>query len=149
MTPRAKAVALLSLSVAYNVVNAQSRASRMPEPIYKQKCIGEFTPERKAEYLKAVGDKRIHPLKTAPWEHTQHQFGFLPFSAGNTNARPIQSAHLISPDATLTRIDIRLDRLRIFEYPGSGKHFVMFTFAADNAVTGGQGSQEAITFSQT
>jgi hypothetical protein len=44
-----------------------------------------------------------------------------------------------------SRINIHLDRLRIFEYPGSGRHQIMFIFKAQNQI---QTVSEPVSFSQ-
>jgi hypothetical protein len=84
-----------------------------------------------------------------PWQHTTHQFGYIGFLApGSTGPQSIQYPGAIAADPTLKnhRVNIHLDRLRIYEYPGRGMHHVMFTFQAQNQLPN---SPEPVSFSQT
>jgi hypothetical protein len=132
------------------------------------KVIGEYTPERVASKLQQMGDpdtanKFMELANTSqaeeglfgsrplqPWEHTAHQYGYIPLRSSEATAlQPIQSASAIEPDKTLknSRINIRIDRLRIYKYPGGGMHNVMLTFAARNQVS--DTLAESVSFSQT
>jgi len=120
--------------------------------IYDAKMIGELPPKEQQDYIDLIGGDSgpgvVIKGGKAPWAHTEHQYGFLPFGDG-TNEQRILSTHTIRADTNLTRVDIRLDRLRVYDYPGTGRHFVLFSFAAQNAPTNSGGAVEGINFSQT
>jgi len=124
------------------------------------KAVGELQLQETLEYLKLIGDQEAatdvlflsfgiqHAQTTSgslpvggrgrvlkPWEHTEHQLGFLP--PGGPYPKLFVPAHRVTPDPSLTKIDISLDKLRVFDYPGSGKHHVLFTFQASNEVRRG------------
>jgi len=131
------------------------------------KTIGEYPPEEIALKLQQMDDPNVAnkfleranvgqigeagiwggPLQ--PWEHATHQFGYIaPLSPGAKDFQPIQYAGALKPDETLknSRINIRIDQLRIYKYPGGGIHNVILTFAAKNQLAD---SAESVTFSQT
>ncbi len=131
------------------------------------KAIGEYSPEEIASKLQQmddpdtankfleranaeqIGEAGIFGGSMQPWEHATHQFGYIaPLSQGVRDLQPIQYAGALKPDETLknSRINIRIDQLRIYKYPGNGIHNVILTFAAQNQVAG---SAESVTFSQT
>lgn len=88
-------------------------------------------------------------VQKQPWNHANHTIGYIaPSQLGTIEPVSIQHASSIQPDLTLknSRIDIHLDLLRIFNYPGTGTHNIMVTFAAQNQVPN---ASEAVTFSQT
>jgi hypothetical protein len=130
--------------------------------------IGELTAEQASYKLEALGYSdiaktvRLEEGKTfslvswpgtgnpKPWQYTSHAFGFIPKS----NSMPpgtldIQDVSNISPDDSLknSRIKIVLNRLRVFDYPGSGVHQILFKFSGQNQVRGGQ--TENVQFTQT
>jgi len=83
------------------------------------------------------------------WKYTTHQFGFIPvLQAGGPTQVAIQQAGTITADTTLKgqAVKITLDRLRVAAYPGNGRHKILFTFRAQNAVSGN--ATETATFSQ-
>ncbi len=89
------------------------------------------------------------------WLNTQHQYGYIaPFSPGKARFHPIQAASNIAADAELKgkRINIRLDALRIYEYPksrfnlGENQHTILFSFEARNQVEDGR--EELAVFNQ-
>ncbi|SRR6266702_1033301 len=89
------------------------------------------------------------------WLDTQHQYGFIPlFEPGTTQSHKIVSASNVLADDTLKnqRINIRLNQLRVYEYPkplinfGDNIHTILFTFEARNQVEGGS---ESVAFNQT
>ena len=89
-------------------------------------------------------------VQNQPWSFTTHQYGYIGFQESRSNdPLTIQNPNTIEPDISLknSRINIRLDRLKIYKYPGSGIHNVMVTFAARNQVA--NNSQESVSFSQT
>ncbi|MBR8828903.1 MAG: hypothetical protein DSM107014_13550 [Gomphosphaeria aponina SAG 52.96 = DSM 107014] len=84
-----------------------------------------------------------------PWSYTTHQFGYIaPLETVSSEPQPILYPGTIAPDDTLknSRINVRLDRLRVYEYPGRGTHNVMVTFATKNQVGD---SEEVVSFNQT
>jgi hypothetical protein len=121
--------------------------------------IGKRSPEEQAEILRELGDdetadalmasrpaattKSIFgggagmPWSPKPWSHTSHSFGFLP-QAGPADPPllPLYHAGQIKADLSLRGacVTIRLDRLRVADYPGGGVHRVLFDFAAVNAI---------------
>lgn len=68
-----------------------------------------------------------------PYEITQHQFGYI---GPATSPSPwyIQDATKIQPDRSLIgkKIIVTLDKLRVYDYPGSGLHQVLFDFSGDH-----------------
>lgn len=84
-----------------------------------------------------------------PWQHTSHQYGFTPLLPPGTNSpQPITPAALILTSAQNLmnkRINVKLDLLRVFEYPGRGEHNILFTFQAQNQLAN---APEPVTFSQ-
>ncbi|PSB04984.1 hypothetical protein C7B64_01745 [Merismopedia glauca CCAP 1448/3] len=88
-------------------------------------------------------------VKNQPWYPATHQYGYIaPRQPGSSKPQPILHPSAIEADPTLknSRINIRLDRLRVYKYPGGGTHNVMVTFEAQNQVGN---VQEAVSFSQT
>ncbi len=87
--------------------------------------------------------------KPEPWQYTSHTFGFIPVSNLNSSKLvEIKHAGNMEPDQSLknSRIKITLDRLRVFDYPGSGIHYILFDFYAQNQV---HGQTEHLHFNQT
>ncbi len=83
------------------------------------------------------------------WKYTAHQFGFIPLVDNpNGEPQPIQYAGAIKADKALkdSRVNVRLDRLRVCSYPGGGEHFILLTFKAQNQVAG---DTEPVSFSRT
>jgi len=135
--------------------------SELIYPNYK--TFGELSQKEREQYLKEIGEKLPENKKTIikdtkgfvffeykrmPYEHTECQIGYLPFVATpDNNLRDVQPSQSIQADSTLNRIDVRLDRLRVYDYPGSGNHQVMFTFQADNSMTQAL-QKENVSFSQ-
>lgn len=87
-------------------------------------------------------------LQNQPWRYTTHQFGYIAPGGGN-EPQSIQYPGAIAPDLSLknSRINIRLDRLRIFDYPGKGMHNILINFTAFNQVKNAE--KELVSFSQT
>lgn len=125
--------------------------------------IGELSAKEKAATLRAMGEKtpKLKSRSSKPqkavqlegffswgprvFEHTSHQFGYIPHLASNKiEPQNIQYPGTIQSKSSLKnqRIDIRLDRLRVHDYPGNGEHLILFTFKIQRA-------QEPISFSQT
>ena len=103
-------------------------------------------PEGAAE-LRGSGAQSFGLFDVKSWKHASHQIGFIP--AGTTgDLVKLQSGGQAAPDPELqnSRVDVRLDRLHIQEYPGIGPHDVMISFSASNQTTT---DSEAVTFNQT
>jgi hypothetical protein len=86
--------------------------------------------------------------KKEPWSYTSHQLGYITPSDNNSNENLIiKNPASIKAHQNLKNkpINIRLDRLYIHDYPGSGTHNIMVTFVARNQLVG---VQESVTFSQ-
>jgi hypothetical protein len=81
-----------------------------------------------------------------PWEYSIHKFGFIDSVDDRSGLGAIAPAERINPDNKLQdgRINIHLNALNIFEYPGSGEHEIMVTFKAQNQIA----TPELVTFSQ-
>ncbi|TWT55702.1 hypothetical protein [Allorhodopirellula solitaria] len=87
---------------------------------------------------------------TRPYEYSNQTIGFLEFvNATTENHVSIQSLGNVSPDSSLkgAAIDIRLDRLRIYDYPGRGKHQIVVQFKANHELSGTD-SPEPVVFNQ-
>jgi hypothetical protein len=107
----------------------------------------EFLERANAEQ---IGEAGIFSGPPHPWEYATHQFGYIaPPEQGVTKLQPIQYAGALQADETLknSRINIRIDQLRIYKYPGGGMHNVILTFAAQNQVI--NNVTESVSFSQT
>lgn len=99
-------------------------------------------------------DYGLESRRRRPWLNTQHQFGFIaPFTPGEKRYYPIRSANnMLADDLVGERLNIRLDYLRIFEYPtslfdfGDNVHSILFTFEARNQVENGK--EEPVAFNQ-
>jgi hypothetical protein len=87
--------------------------------------------------------------------NTQHQYGFIPrFEPGSGRFHNIIAASNAPAGLELKnkRINIKLDYLRVHEYPrpfinlGHNIHTILFTFEARNQIPGGS---EAVAFNQT
>lgn len=129
----------------------------VPKVFPDYKAVGELSQEEKAQYFKEIEEKYPQMVlahkdvfwgdKPKPYEHTEHQIGYLPFfPLEEKTLKEIKPARSIKADTMLKNIDIRLDRLRVYDYPGGGKHQVMFTFKSENNLTDKQ--KESIAFSQ-
>ncbi len=124
----------------------------MKNKIFDEPVIGAWDEHSKGLYLEEIGDEEptvpqssvkaeaFLGRKKRAWEHSEHLIGYIHVDG------TIESALSITSDASLSKIDIRLDRLRVFDYPGRGRHFVLLTFKATNEMSG---SQETIAFNQT
>jgi hypothetical protein len=121
------------------------------------RLIGELPRPELEKTLQEIGvqpaaAKRGAPLRagwwtsTGVWKHTTHQFGYIAPS-DKPGSSEIKSVGAIQADQNLKdqRIDIHLNRLRIFEYPGSGQHRILFTFKAQNQL---EKMAEPVSFSQ-
>lgn len=91
-----------------------------------------------------------------PWEYSTHKLGYFPLrEPGAAHTLDIKDAGAIDPDKKLknSRINIHLDRFRVWKYPGrfpyrSGEHRVLINFVAQNQLPGNL-QAEPISFSQT
>lgn len=130
------------------------------------------TPAEIAQKLREIGDeeaalvyeRRMDPaaetlesrfLPPRAYLNSQHQYGFIPrFIPGTGRYHPITAASNAPTDPALKnqRINVRLDYLRIYQYPqplinlGANSHTILFTFEARNQIPGGS---EAVAFNQT
>ncbi|MEM7539489.1 MAG: hypothetical protein AAF639_45455, partial [Chloroflexota bacterium] len=143
-------------------------------PLAEYKPIGALSTAEKIDILRELGDHEtanelatslgvpetkslFGPVTNAirqwrslkPWEYSTHSFGFLPASTPSTSPMPLYNAGQIEPDRSLyqTAVTIRLDKLRVADYPGWGTHHILFDFSARNAVE--QGHQEHLHYNAT
>lgn len=137
--------------------NMPSNPSRPAHMFPTIRLIGELP---QAELEKALQDLGVQPAptehggpiraswwaSTGAWKWSTHQFGYISPS-GNSASKEIKSVGEIQADKTLVdqRIDIHLNRLRVFEYPGPGQHRILFTFKAQNQL---EKMSEPVSFSQ-
>jgi len=73
--------------------------------------------------------------RVRPWLHTAHAIGYLPpVDAPRSELLRITQASNIEADQTLkgARVKLTLDGLRVADYPGHGRHRILFDFAARN-----------------
>ena len=92
--------------------------------------------------------KFVRGVKKQPWYPATHQYGYIaPRQSDTVEPLPILHPSSIKADPTLknSRINIRLDRLRVYKYPGEGTHNILVTFEAMNQVSD---DQEVVSFSQ-
>ena len=134
--------------------------------------LGGQTPAKIAQKLREIGDEEAalvyeqqldtkavalesRFLPPRAYLNTQHQYGFIaPFVPGTERYHPIVAASNAPADTLLRnqRINVRLDYLRIYQYPqpwinlGDNTHTILFTFEASNQISGGS---EAVAFNQT
>ncbi len=121
--------------------------------------LGKQSPEQIQAKLQEIEGEAVEleSLESAPrpWLNTQHQYGYIAlFTPGAQRYFPIVSASNMSADPNLQgkRINIRLDFLRVYQYPtplfnlGHSVHTILFTFEARNQVEGGQ--VEPVAFNQ-
>ncbi|MEQ1565278.1 MAG: hypothetical protein ABMA64_06540 [Myxococcota bacterium] len=90
-------------------------------------------------------DRGWYTPRVKLWQHSTHRLGFIRLPTDpDRKSVPIVAAGRTEPDLTLRgqRIDIKLDRLRVAEYPGAGPHHVLVTFDAVH------GADEDLTFNQ-
>ncbi|MCK6506316.1 hypothetical protein L6R53_23575 [Myxococcota bacterium] len=82
-----------------------------------------------------------------PWRYAHHQIGFLPSTATGETILPIEPAGTQAADPSLMDqpLEVRLDRIRVEEYPGVGGHKIVVNFEASHQ----QGDRaEALAFNQ-
>lgn len=148
---RLSAIALLIAGVGLKEpASAADGQERLVFP--SAKSLAEESEAERQRYVRDFGDDSPGPHarsygSLAPWEHTYHHVGFMPFSENLIAEQNIVSANTVVPESDLVRIDIRLDRLKVYDYPGKGIHTILFTFGAENMVAGG--APEQASFSQT
>jgi hypothetical protein len=137
-----------------------SRPSRTKSAL---KPIGAMRTSQALELISAAGDPRIKKFQasarklktdvkfesflglggddTPAYKYTEHQFGFLATAGDNPPATTdIADAAAMPPDLTLQNKElmITLDRLRVFDYPGDGRHVVLVDFSADHSTSAGK-----------
>ena len=73
-----------------------------------------------------------------PYEHTSHEYGFVPAGPAINDTVEIVNARTITADSSLknSRIKVTLDSLRVSKYPGGGIHRILFDFYAQNQLPG-------------
>ena len=122
------------------------------------KTIGDNTVLETAIYLKSINDtagfneimraKNINFLAKSisrkPYEFASHAFGYI--DPGKPTE--LKDATNITSKAILKnqKVKISLDMLYVHDYPGNGKHKVLFEFTAKNQLSG---SEETIKYNQT
>lgn len=81
-----------------------------------------------------------------PWKYSAHSIGYLPLLVPGTTAVSLQPLAAVAADASLknARLNVHLDRLNIYDYPGRGNHKVLLNFSAFNQLA----ATEAVSFSQ-
>jgi hypothetical protein len=132
-------------------------ASRPPRMFPTIPLIGELSQPELEKTLKDLGvqpapaepgapKRAVWWKSTGAWKNPTHQFGYISPS-GRPGSKEIKSVGDIEVDTALVdqRIDIHLNRLRVFEYPGSGQHRILFTFKAQNQL---EKMSEPVSFSQ-
>lgn len=124
--------------------------------------IGALTPEQAAQKLREIDDvdtamrltqqartspdtttfgntgwRGFWPFQDKPWQHTEHTFGYLKSPVPGEDVVPILPVENVKPDTSLkgARVKITLDRFYIADYPGRGKHLILFDFSAQNQVS--------------
>ncbi len=142
------------------------------DPFSDHPVIGRLATEEKAELLRELGDAAtadeliaslpaaetksilggggvFMPRTPKPWEHTGHTFGFLPAAPPSGKPLPLFNAGQIEPNPTLrgAAVTVRLDKLRVANYPGKGEHRILFDFYARNALA--RGRQEHLHYNAT
>ena len=82
------------------------------------------------------------------WEHTSYAYGFISESISGSENLPISEAKNIDADNSLknNQITVSLDFLRAYDYPGNGRHRVLFKFNALNHLNG---NVQNLSFNQT
>jgi hypothetical protein len=124
--------------------------------------LGLQSPEAIQAKLEEIGDvdravsySLESAVRTRPWLNTQHQYGFIaPFTPGEKRYHPIKSASNMDGSRVLIgqRINVRLDYLRVYQYPkpllgpAHNVHTILFTFEARNQLK--DNSEEPVAFNQ-
>jgi hypothetical protein len=82
------------------------------------------------------------------WEHTSYAFGFISENTAGNENMTISEAKNIEADNSLknNQITVSLDFLRAYDYPGNGKHRVLFKFNALNHLND---NVQSLSFNQT
>lgn len=81
-----------------------------------------------------------------PWEFP-YAYGFIPHDDPSDEIT-LQNVTTVAPDLSLkgSQVVVSLDRLRVFDFPGSGRHNVLFKFTANNFI---EGTEQQLSFNQT
>ncbi len=81
------------------------------------------------------------------YRSTSHVFGFIAAGSRGT-VHPVDAGSINVNNALIGRqVNISLDRLWVYDYPGKGEHNVLVQFSAEHQPTGGV-PLETVTFSQ-
>jgi hypothetical protein len=86
------------------------------------------------------------------WSFTDHAFGYIGLDLPHGKSSvDIKDAGNIEPETKLKEdnIRIRLDRLRVYEYPGGGKHNILFGFSAVHKYGPNSGDIQDLRFNKT
>jgi len=125
--------------------------------------IGATRTSKALELLSAAGDQRIKPLMVGArklksdisfakflrlrgevslaYQYASHQFGFIPSVGANPPATmAVADAGAMEPDKALQNQElmITLDRLRVYDYPGKGRHVILVDFSAEHSTSTGK-----------
>lgn len=109
--------------------------------------LGALPPDEIAAYLQEIGDEegarkflagatgQAASIFSPPYSHTGMVLGFIPPDKG---AKKVQGISTLSGDDELIgkKIKVTLDKFFVANYPGNGKHTVLFEFTGKNQVTG-------------
>ncbi len=155
---------LIGLFVIFNVAESQTKVHSGYSVIFPNHKIFAFESEKsKQQYLKLVKEQKKKQKETGKilpelsvlgiggtdaYDYTDEYIGFVG-ALDTSKYTTIISASQISPDTGLHRIIVRLDQLRVWDYPGWGTHTISVTFKAINGTTvanPGDQSQESIAF---
>jgi hypothetical protein len=96
----------------------------------------------------AFGWGGIFEKEVPAWKHTAHAFGCIPSTqSGKRLVEIIHPGNIKADDKLINgRVTIRLNSLRVADYPGKGMHQILFDFQAQNYL---EHQKENIRFSQT
>lgn len=118
--------------------------------------LGSMSPDDIAAYLQDIGEEeearkilagasgQAASIFNPAWSQTGMVLGFIPPDKG---AKKVQGISKVTGDSDLIgkRIKVTLDKFFVANYPGRGKHTVLFEFSGKNQVTG---KAEELSFAQ-
>jgi hypothetical protein len=110
--------------------------------------INELIDAEEIDSFGSFGLKKIFDKEIPAWKHTSHTFGCIPSLNLENSYLDIVHPGFIKADQNLKngRITIRLNSLRVADYPGKNIHQILFDFQAQNYI---ENQKENIRFSQT
>ncbi len=100
----------------------------------------EAQPASQAPHEYATLAARVWPFaRPRAWQHTAHAFGHIAPARPGGDRLPIHAVGDIQPETRLknSRVKLTLITMRAADYPGAGRHHVLFDFYARNQVPGG------------